>query len=409
MQDVKNISNLVGRGGIVPIDDLVAKYPNLVSKFSTDDWKAGKFNGKTYGVPATWRSFDNYLSAVTVLLNPMKKVASSFPTDGDINKFIDISKKMQAQILKDKGKTAYHWMHQLNWAPNWLHRTYSTYPFYVEMSTNLVLARQNGTIDSYFESQEFKWDAENYRKLYTAGLIYPDILNTQPTHWSDEFHLLGVMLPSEANNTIGEWVSLKQNLPDEEVTTYFLNPEKPVVTFYTQNLNAISATAENPESGLKFLNWLYNSKANHDLFHYGVAGTHYTASAPNKITPKLDSTGQALYKADTWMTGYLPYMRFDELATEDQIKWSTFKADNKVYTPIAGFIFDSTPVASQLANLQTEILASIYPIRYGLVEYASAYPAALSRLKAAGLDTYMAEYRRQFAAYLKSNPEVIQK
>jgi putative aldouronate transport system substrate-binding protein len=409
MQDVKNISNLVGRNGIIPIDEYLSRYSNLTARFSADDWKAGRFNGKAYGVPATWRSFDNYLAAVTVLLNPLRKVAAEFPVNGNIDQFIDVSKKMQAQILADKGKTAYHWMHQISWPPNWLHRTYPTFPFYVEMGGSLVLARQDGTIDSYFESQEFKWDCENYRKLYQAGLIYPDILNTQSTHWNDEFGLLAVMLPSEANNTLGAWVTLKKNQPAEEVTTYFLNPEKPNVTFYTQNLNAISATSENPESGLKFLNWLYGSKENHDLFHYGIEGVHYTASAPNKINPKADSTGAQLYRADTWMTGYLPWMRHDEAASEEQIAWASFISSNKVYTPIAGFIFDSTPVASQLAALQTEILASFYPLRYGLVDYASAYPAALARLKVAGLDQYMAEYRRQFAEYLKTNPDVVRR
>jgi putative aldouronate transport system substrate-binding protein len=408
MQDVKNISNLVARNGIISIDEYVPNYTNLTARFSTDDWKASRFNGKLYAVPATWRSFDNYLAAVTVLLNPLQKVASEFPVNGNIDQFIDVSKKMQAQILTDKGKTAYHWMHQISWPPNWLHRTYPTFPFYVEMGGSLVLARQDGTIDSYFESQEFKWDSENYRKLYNAGLIYPDILNTQSQHWTDEFGLLGVMLPSEANNTLSAWVSLKKNLPEEQAATYFLNPEKPNVTFYTQNLNAISATAENSESGLKFLNWLYANKQNHDLFHYGIEGVHYTASAPNKIAPKLDSTGAEMYRADTWMTGYLPWMRFDEAASEDQIAWATFQSGNKVYTPIAGFIFDSTPVASQLTSLQTEIMASFYPIRYGLVDYESSYPAALTRLKAAGLDQYMAEYRRQFAEYLRTNPDVIQ-
>ncbi|MDR1971404.1 MAG: extracellular solute-binding protein [Treponema sp.] len=409
MQDVKNISNLVGRDGVIPIDEYLGNYPNLNARFTADDWKAARFNGKTYAVPATWRSFDNYIGAVTVLLNPLRAVAPEFPVNGSIDQIIDVSKKMQEQILKDKGKTAYHWMHQISWPPNWLHRTYPTFPFYVEMGGSLILARQNGTIDSYFESQEFKWDCENYRKLYNAGLIYPDILNTQSQHWNDEFGILGVMLPSEANGTLDAWVQLKQNLPNEEVTTYFLNPEKPSISFYTQNLNAISATAENPESGLKFLSWLYGSKENHDLFHYGIEGTHYTASAPNKITPKVDSTGSALYRADTWMTGYLPWMRFNELASDSQIAWATFTADNKVYTPIAGFIFDSTPVASQLAALQTEVIASFYPLRYGLVDYAAAYPAALTRLKAAGLDQYMAEYRRQFAEYLRANPDAVQR
>ena len=52
---------------------------------------------------------------------------------------------------------------------------------------------------------------------------------------------------------------------------------------YVQNLNAISSTSEDPESGLKFLNWLYASEENHDLFHYGIEGTHYTKTGDHRI------------------------------------------------------------------------------------------------------------------------------
>jgi putative aldouronate transport system substrate-binding protein len=409
MQNVKNIGYLIGKGAIVPIDDLLSKYPNLKTRFTADEWNAGRYNQKTYAVPAVWGSMDNYLSSVVVLLNPLHKVAAEFPVDGGIDQFIDISKKMQAQILKDKGKTAYHWLDSLSWAPNWLHRSYPTYPFYVDMSNNLILARQDGTIDSYFESQEFKWDAENYRKMYQAGLIYPDILNTQRIHWSNEFVRLGVMLPSEANKTMNAWITLKTNLPEEEVTAYFLNPEKPHVVLHTTNLNAISATAERAESGIKFLDWLYSSKENHDLFHYGIEGVHYTAGAPNRINPINNEAGNRLFWINEWMTGYLPWIRYSENTTPEQIAWASYKADKKVYSPVAAFTFDTTPVASQLAAIGTEIAVSFYPIRWGLVDYAANYPAALRRLKVAGLDQYIAEYRRQFSEYLKMNPDILHK
>jgi putative aldouronate transport system substrate-binding protein len=85
----------------------------------------------------------------------------------------------------------------------------------------------------------------------------------------------------------------------------------------------------------------------------------------------------------------------------------TKEAPNRVYSPLAGFIFDATPVASELASLQTEIIASFYPLKYGLVDWAT-YPQSLSRLKSAGLDKYLAEYRRQFVEYLKANPGALE-
>ena len=284
---------------------------------------------------------------------------------------------------------------------------YDTFPFYVENSLNIVLIRQDGTIDSYFESEEFKKDAYYYRQMYTAGLINPDILNTSHEQKYDEVKI-GAFLPSETFG-YGDLVSLRENIPTADIDLFLTAPEKPNMIYtLAQNLNAISATSEDPESGLKFLDWLYKSKENHDLFHYGIEGVHYTASADNRIVQKKDASNNVLYYMDTWMSGYLPFLRYAETMPEKGIEFDQFKSENYVVSPAAGFLFDATNVQSELAALQTEIIASIYPIKYGLVEYDEAFPAALQRLKAAGLDRYLEEYRTQFAKYLEENPDVLE-
>ena len=53
-------------------------------------------------------------------------------------------------------------MHQNQDTAHWLHRSYDTYPFYVENSLGIVLIRQDGTVDSFYESEEFKQDADTY-------------------------------------------------------------------------------------------------------------------------------------------------------------------------------------------------------------------------------------------------------
>ena len=61
-----------------------------------------------------------------------------------------------------------------------------------------------------------------------------------------------------------------------------------------------------------------------------------------------------------------------------------------------------------LSNLQTEIIASIYPIKVGMVPYEDNIDQAIANLKAAGLDKYLDEYRAQFNAYLEANPWVME-
>jgi len=43
-----------------------------------------------------------------------------------------------------------------------------------------------------------------------------------------------------------------------------------------------------------------------------------------------------------------------------------------------------------------------------MVSYDDNIDAAVEKLKAAGLDAYLEEYRTQFAAYLEANPQVME-
>lgn len=404
MQDVKNMSALASMGAIIPIDQYLDKYPNLVSKFTETEWLGALFNGEHYAVPCSWRSFDNVMSCLNVRTDVMKAVGyDSFPSES-VEDLLDLMKKSQNYILDETGLKAYNWFHQNQDTAHWLHRTYDSYPFYVENSLGIVMTFQDGRVESFYESEEFKKDCETYYRMYQDGLVNPDVLNMDHSVMYDDAKL-GAFLPSATFDPAIS-VSIKDSTGiDTTVDWVKMCAEKPEMIYtFVQNLNAISSTAEDPESGLKFLDWLYASKENHDLFHYGVEGVDYKAVGENKREPLKDEYGDEMYSMDTWMTGYLPYMRFEADAPESYIEYSTYKAENYVVSPAAGFIFDASNVQTELNNLQTEIIASIYPIKIGMVSYEDHIDQAIANLKAAGLDRYMEEYRAQFAAYLDANP-----
>lgn len=400
MQDVKNITYLASKEALVPIDEYLPKYPDLVAKFNDKEWSSAVYQGQTYAVPARWQDFSRLYGQVIARGDTMKQVTNTPPETAE--DFLEVSKQMQVNIEAEVGKKPYFWMHQLPSPPSFLHRTYNTWPFYVEMSLGLVMIREDGTVDSYFESEEFKKDAMYFREMYTSGLIHPDVLNIDHTSKYDEFKI-GCALPS---NTFGwsDQVPLQENIPTAYVEAFFLAPEKKKLIYtLSQNLNGMSATAEDPESGLQFLDWIYANKENHDLFFYGVEGVHYTASAPNRIKQIRGADNNPLYAFDTWMAGYMPYLRFDEAFPEEGIEAYTtsLPEEDLVYSPAAAFLFDASNVQSELTNLQTEIMSSFYPIKFGLVNYDDAYPAAIKNLKEAGLDAYLEEYRSQFNAFLE--------
>ena len=408
MQDVKNLSAIAGMGAIISIDDLMESYPDLYNKFTETEWLGTLYNGEKYAVPCYWRTFDNVMSYMTYRSDVAEKVGyDEFPETTE--EIIDLMKKSQDYIVEETGAKAYSWMHQNQDTAHWLHRSYDTYPFYVENSLGICLIRQDGTVDSFYESEEFKQDANTYYEMYQAGLIDPDILNRDSQKKYDD-EKFGAMLPSQTFDS-NQGVTMQENGVEGAVVTQvqaFGDDVPDMIYTFVQNLNAISATSEDPESGLKFLNWLYASEENHNLYHYGIEGTHYTMTGDHRMEQVKADDGNPVYDMTTWMTGYLPYMNYAYNSTDEYIEWATYKSENYVISPAAGFIFDASPVQSELTNLQTEIIASIYPIKIGMVSYEENIDAAIEKLKAAGLDAYLEEYRSQFAAYLEANPSALE-
>ena len=408
MQDVKNLSSIAGMGAIISIHDLIGNYPDLYNKFTETEWLGTLYNGEEYAVPAAWRSFDNTMSYICYRSDIAKKVGyDEYPETTE--EIIDLMKKSQDAILEETGMKAYSWFHQNQDTAHWLHRSYDTYPFYVENSLGIVLIRQDGTVDSFYESEEFKKDANTYYEMYQAGLIDPDILNRDSQKKYDDAKF-GAMLASQTFDP-ATGVTMQENGVEGATVDWveaFGDDIPDMIYTFVQNLNAISATSEDPESGLKFLNWLYASEENHTLFHYGIEGTHYTKTGDHRFEQIKGEDGNPLYVMDTWMTGYLPFIYFSSNTPDSHLDYYNYKSDNYVISPAAGFLFDASSVQSELTNLQTEIIASIYPIKVGMVSYDDNIVAAIEKLKAAGLDTYLEEYRTQFAAYLEANPSALE-
>lgn len=403
MQDVKNISFLASRNGIVPIDEYIDKYTNITDKFNESEWLGGMYNGRLYAVPARWRDFsrNGYLVARGDVLD--KVTGGKDPET--FEEFLSVSIEMQKIIEEEVGRKPYIWYHQLGNTAQWLHPTFDTFPFYVENSVGLLMARQDGTIECYVESDEFKQECEAMYELYKEGLIYPDILNAVHTQKYDEFKI-GAALPSPTFGW-GDQAGLQENIPSAYVKMFKLAPEQPSLIYtLCQNLQGISATAEDPEAGLQFLNWLYASRENHDLFCYGVEGKTFTASAPDRFKTIKDAEEQDVYAFDTWMIGYSPWIRFAETYPQEGIDFDTTSlpegtgAGQAMLSDYAGFQFDPSNVEFEYAALQTEMIASVYPLKFGLVSYEEGYDAALSALKAAGLDTFMAEVQSQYATFI---------
>jgi putative aldouronate transport system substrate-binding protein len=291
------------RGALTPLDDLIPEFaPSLEDQFTDDQWAAVTVDGSRYSIPAIWRrvvGIGGIDGVIYVRQDLLDEYGLEIPTS--LGEFVEVGKALQSNIENDTGETWYVWEHELHYSSAWIYRTMDTYPFYVQHSEEVLLIRDDGTVEPYYRTDEFRQAAEFHRRLYQEGLIHPDILSLPREARSQTVNQQGKFLFGAGTGGYGDVPNMRRSDPDAELSDFVFNPEKPFyVNLAVLNSNAVPATTDTPGAGLQFLEWLYSRKENHDLFLYGIEGEHYEAVGEDRMEPVLNESDQALYSHPFW-------------------------------------------------------------------------------------------------------------
>lgn len=403
MQDRVSFSSYQSRGGLMDITEYLEQYGEAIFKAIPENiMEAAKIKGRYYAVPTNWIEL-GVEGLFTVRMDLLEKYGQQLPTTNA--EILDIVETIINQY--DGAETPYLTFRGGSIDPtsthtNVLHTEYDRFPFTVKDS--LFFVAQDGTVESWVETEEFKQDCAWMYDAYQRGLIDPDVLSITPEQISD---LLERGIWVFSLGTAGTYSTMVKEWPEmtpESVIVTRLHPEKGVLRPWAfKNGNSVPSSAKNPEGAIKFINWLYTSQENYDLFMYGIEGVNYTVPEEGKITLiDLDTTDTHRWQFADWMIGNMEFIRTNT-GGFPSIDIARYTVNPDAMNSIAGgFFFDPTNVQTEYSNVMTELAAVMVPIALGVQAYDDAFPAALERLKAAGLDKVVAEYKTQFAAYLET-------
>lgn len=405
MQDLTPFSVYYAKGALADITSAVEKYgSNIKKNVPKDLLDAAKVDGKMVTIPTYWLELASE-GEFDIRLDLLKQNNLEIPkTPDDLLNDLQIvqknwkgSKKLYLTTLPSYDPLSVH--------TTALHRTYDSFPFTVK--DKLFYVNQTGDLKSWIETPEFKQDAAFMRKAYTMGLINPDVLTYKNDQQTSDINNGSWFL---SFGTAGNLPSLKKNNPDatnNDVQAIYFNTEKPYLRpIAFKNCVSISSTSKHPEEAIKFINWLWANQDNYDLYFYGIDGTHFKKDGDHGIIsiPDPANNNQPTYTDSDWMAGNINFIRTDNvngLPSNNKFLYSpNTKAENSV---ASSFIFDPTNVKAEYANIQTEAAASITPIYMGVLDYSKAFPVALQKMKAAGLDKVVAEYQKQYTAFKAKN------
>lgn len=194
----------------------------------------------------------------------------------------------------------------------------------------------------------------------------------------------------------------QSNTAAREMITFPIGESVVYNSWMASNINAISATSEDPVKSLKFLELLNTDKELYNLITFGVEGVHYQKVGENRVEISPDTKytmGTVGWQFSNQFNAYLMP------GQEDDVWEETKELNNSArVSPLIGFNFDSTSVELELTNCYQAYMEYINSFIYGIFaddgEFEKQYAKFLQKLEIAGSDKVIAEMQRQVDEWL---------
>lgn len=177
-----------------------------------------------------------------------------------------------------------------------------------------------------------------------------------------------------------------------------------VSNMVSNNFLCVPSWSKNVDATMKFLDWMFASQENHDLFELGVEGVHWEAVG-DKGYRVIESDSTNEYAMPGYSFTWNPnYVRYNETVMNDPKLKAYYDYQNSAstYVPslLSGFAFDASNVSTEVATISA--YAGELQLRYALGgdQTEAQIKDFHDKAVAAGLETVRAELIRQVQAFL---------
>lgn len=162
------------------------------------------------------------------------------------------------------------------------------------------------------------------------------------------------------------------------------------------SMNAISVNSNYKEEALKVLQLINTDQKFRDLCAYGVEGDHFEYLDDGSVKRLRDDWTWPAYTQGTFFV-------MSNQEGSDPNQWDEVKKQNEeaAASTCLGFSLDVTNIQNEVSNVNTTWDKYKYDMLTGASDPATAVPKCIEDLKAAGLDTIIAEAQKQIDEFYK--------
>lgn len=265
------------------------------------------------------------------------------------------------------------------------------------INDNFVYANQyeeNDKIYSIFESELFKNLCLTAEEWYNKGYILDDELSDSAKCLSD-WDTGNCLLRSGSPNDLVDPETVENNVPSAEIDLIKIGDLPLTISRdYDWGISISANDAKNTDRWLELFNWMFKDPETYNLLLYGVEGQDWQRDADGNIERLV--TDEFF---PSWFMETLEYHEYSSSIPEEKLARYKGNDEGAVIEKTAGFSFDVSPVASEQAMIAAVWDEYVLPMIHGYLSYEENYESVLQKLKDAGLDTYVAEYQKQFTEF----------
>lgn len=424
-----NLSQNISQGFYQELDKYFNNdaYPGLKKAFSEEFLNANKVNGHIYAVPITNMYYD---SEVVFIRKDLREKYGMQPIQSydDLQMYLDNVKKNESDMIPfalmgDRGffkmfGTEEKQTH-VRAEPYAISGTGTTFNLMLSEDGKKVLgattlgdpAEEFAKYPAPFNNSEYFYGT-NDKKVEWNQYIQKDVLNEKDPG------ALFVSGKSAANEgTINGYASMRDRLksavPNAELEFFVYNSkirnlEKEAIgtEYKAWNYLVVPATSKNADRTMKFLDWLFSSQENHDLFELGIEGTHWEKSGDTHYKTTANTQNYAFPGYELSWNPTLSRVNADN--SEDALKLITYQTEDSTYykLPLAGFVFDTEPVKTEIAKIQPKSAVLDPILKNGLdKDWRQSAEKLNKELRKLGLEKVRAELIKQAQTFLDQNPQ----
>lgn len=382
---INTYAQCVSRGGLMDITDLLAtETPGFLETIPENILDSAYIDGKIYAVP------NQQVVTTQPSIAIRHDIAEEYGLDYDTIKEPDDLADFYDWILANK--PGLYPMRAINMTAGIDSEYQSVIDGYLVTKEDLNDGDSTVKIIAECESEKSYNMAKKLYEWYQKGWIRNDVMTTSN---------------DSADYSAAKYITFfsgwkpgyEQNLSQTLGTQYDI-VQFPIDRYAgssTSTMIGVSRTCKNPEKAVKFIELINTNKELYNLIVFGIEGKHYTMNDEGKVVVNTEAGYNQ--KSGDWKFGN----QFNALVREGQDsdiweKTKQFNDESKV-NPLAGFVFDNTNVAAEVASLET--VYSQYNVRlYGAQNPDEYWEEFVAKCKNAGVDKIVAELQAQVDEYL---------